>query len=70
MSAQKLIEIGQRLWGRRGWQTRMAAALNVDTSTIRRWIYADSVPGPAEAALRCFERERQSRVQEQREPPF
>ena len=61
MSAQELIETGQRLYGMRGWQTRMAAALNVDTSTIRRWIYANSVPGPAEAALRCFERERNGR---------
>lgn len=55
MTAKELIEIGQKLYGRHGWQTAMAAALEVDTSTIRRWMYANSVPGPAAAALRCFE---------------
>lgn len=54
MTAKELIEIGQKLYGSHGWQTAMAAALEIDTSTIRRWIYADSVPGPAAAALRCF----------------
>lgn len=58
MTAQRLIEIGQTIWGQRGWQTAMAAALEIDTSTIRRWIYADAVPGPAAAALECFLRER------------
>jgi hypothetical protein len=57
MTAKRLIKIGQQLYGERGWQTKMAAALNVDTSTIRRWIYADAVPGPAAAALECFVRE-------------
>jgi hypothetical protein len=57
MKAKELVEIGQRLYGNRGWQTKMAAALEIDTSTIRRWIYANSVPGPAAAALRCFVRE-------------
>lgn len=54
MKAQELIDIGRQLYGDRGWQTKMAAALEVDTSTIRRWIYADAVPGPASAALKCF----------------
>lgn len=54
MTAKELVEIGQKLYGGHGWQTAMAAALEIDTSTIRRWIYADSVPGPAAAALRCF----------------
>lgn len=58
MTGRQLIEAGQRLYGLRGWQTKMAAALEIDTSTIRRWIYADSVPGPATAALQCFEREK------------
>lgn len=57
MKAAELIKIGQELYGDRGWQTKMAAALEIDTSTIRRWIYADSVPGPAAAALKCFTRE-------------
>lgn len=57
MKAKELVKIGQQLYGDRGWQTKMAAALEIDTSTIRRWMYADSVPGPAAAALKCFLRE-------------
>lgn len=57
MNSAELVEAAQRLYGERGWQQKLAAALNVDTSTIRRWMYADAVPGPAEAALRCFIRE-------------
>lgn len=59
MNARQLVEAGQFLYGERGWQQRMAAALHVDTSTIRRWMYANSVPGPAAAALACFIREKQ-----------
>lgn len=58
MNAKRLVEIGHALYGERGWQTEMAAALEIDTSTIRRWMYADHVPGPAAAALECFMRER------------
>jgi hypothetical protein len=54
VTAKELVRIGHKLYGSHGWQTAMATALGVDTSTIRRWIYADSVPGPAAAALRCF----------------
>lgn len=51
MNAQRLIKTAQELYGTRGWQTKLAATLKVDTSTIRRWIYADSVPGPAAIAI-------------------
>lgn len=63
MKAKDLVKIGQQLYGDRGWQTKMAASLEVDTSTIRRWMYADSVPGPAAAALKCFIRERKNQPQ-------
>lgn len=54
MSVTELKVIGPRLYGY-GWQTRMAEALNVDGSTVRRWVSgAVPVPGPAVAALRCF----------------
>lgn len=52
MSPDELRAIGERLWGRWGWQTRMAEALRVDGSTVRRWLSgASSIPGPAEVAL-------------------
>ena len=59
MTGKELIQIAHKLYGEKGWQTAMAAALEVDASTIRRWVYANSVPGPAAAALRCFLREKQ-----------
>jgi hypothetical protein len=68
LTAQRLIEIGHAIWGKRGWQTQMAAALQKDTSTIRRWIYADSVPPLAamvleELATRSKKAERKLRLQ-------
>lgn len=61
MTPAALAKAGKKLWGY-GWQTRMAEALNVDGSTVRRWVSgAVPVPGPVEAALRCFLREQKSR---------
>lgn len=57
MSADELKKAGRALYGH-GWQTRLAEALFVDGSTVRRWVSgAVPVPGPAEAAIRCFQRE-------------
>lgn len=43
------------LYGTRGWQIAIAAALNVDVSSVRRWAGGQvPVPGPVEAAVRCF----------------
>lgn len=55
MTPQQLAEIGVELYGDRAWQTRMAEALGVDGSTVRRWVSgAVPVPTTAAAALRCF----------------
>lgn len=57
MSRDEFIAIGIELNGGKnwGWQTRLAEALEVDGSTIRRWVSgAVSVPGPAGAAVRCL----------------
>ena len=59
MKPNELRKIGIKLYGERGWQTRLAEALEVDGSTVRRWLSgAVSIPGPAAAAVRCFEREK------------
>lgn len=55
MTAKDLIRIGHQLYGSHGWITAMASALQVDQSTIRRWIYANRVPGPAAVALKLLE---------------
>lgn len=58
MSGQELKESAIRLYGARGWQSKLAAALHVDTSSVRRWVSgAVPVPGPVEAAVKCFEGE-------------
>ena len=52
MTPDALRAAGEALYGRWGWQTRMAKALRVDASTVRRWLSgASAVPGPAEVAL-------------------
>ena len=52
MSPDSLRAAGEALWGRWGWQTRMAETLRVDGSTVRRWLSgATHIPGPAIVAL-------------------
>jgi DNA-binding transcriptional regulator YdaS (Cro superfamily) len=54
MSPDELAEAGRRLYGY-GWQTRLAEDLGVNGSTVRRWVSgAVPIPGPVEAAIRCF----------------
>lgn len=56
MSGQELKEAAIRLYGQRGWQSSLAAALDVDASTVRRWVGGQiAVPGPVAAAVKCFE---------------
>lgn len=52
MTPEQLRDIGERLYGNWGWQTRMAEALRVDSSTVRRWLSGKvAIPGPVEVAL-------------------
>lgn len=52
MTPDELRTIGEELFGAWGWQTKIAKALRVDGSTVRRWISgATAIPGPAEVAL-------------------
>lgn len=59
MTPKELSDAGRELYGY-GWQTRLAEALGVDGSTVRRWVSgALPIPGPVSAAVRCFlDRER------------
>ncbi|HVY88625.1 MAG TPA: hypothetical protein VG942_07140 [Hyphomonadaceae bacterium] len=55
LSADDLRIVGEALFGAWGWQTRLAEVLEVDGSTVRRWVSgAVSVPGPAKVALRLM----------------
>lgn len=55
MTPKQLSEACVKLYGERGWQTRLAEALGVDGSTVRRWVSgAVPIPNPAAAAIDCF----------------
>lgn len=52
MTGHDLRVAAERLFGRYGAQTKLAKALKVDASTVRRWISGvTAVPGPVEAAV-------------------
>ncbi len=55
LSPEDLCIAGEALFGRWGWQTRLSEALEVDGSTVRRWVSgAVSVPHPVKVALRLM----------------
>jgi hypothetical protein len=55
LSPEGLRIVGEALFGAWGWQTRLAEQLEVDGSTVRRWVSgAVSVPGPVKVALRLM----------------
>ncbi|MCB1591536.1 MAG: hypothetical protein KDI90_03695 [Alphaproteobacteria bacterium] len=50
MTPDELREAGERLYGTWGWQTKLAHELQVDGSTVRRWL-SGKVPIPGMAAV-------------------
>jgi hypothetical protein len=55
LTPEGLKLVGEALFGSWGWQTRLAEQLEVDGSTVRRWVSgAVSVPGPVKVALRLM----------------
>ena len=55
MTPLELRDACIKLYGEWGWQTRLAEALGVDGSTVRRWVSgAVPIPNPAAAAVNCF----------------
>lgn len=55
MTSDQLREAAVLLYGKHGWQARLAEALHVDISTVWRWAHGMiPVPGPVEAAVNCF----------------
>lgn len=55
LTPEGLRIVGEALFGAWGWQTRLAEQLEVDGSTVRRWVSgAVAVPGPVKVALRLM----------------
>lgn len=51
MTGKQLINLGRKLYGGHGWQTKLAKELGRDTATIRRWQAMAKVPKIAALAL-------------------
>jgi hypothetical protein len=55
LSPEDLRIVGEALFGDWGWQTRLAEVLEVDGSTVRRWVSgAVAIPGPVKVALQLM----------------
>lgn len=55
MKPTELRKLSIELFGERAWQTRLAEALEVDGSTVRRWVSgAVPIPNPVAVAVRCL----------------
>lgn len=55
MNPTELRRLAIEVVGERGWQTRLAERLEVDPSTVRRWISgAVPIPSVVGVALRCL----------------
>lgn len=50
MNGQQLKDAAIKLYGNRGWQSRLAEALGRDVSSVRRWA-SGQIPVPAPVAL-------------------
>lgn len=54
MTGAELKHIAVKLYGSRGWQKKLAAALSRDVSSIRRYVESDSVPTVVALAVRTL----------------
>ena len=55
MKPDELRNASVLLFGKYGWQTRLADKLGVDGSTVRRWVSGTSaIPNPVAAAIRSW----------------
>jgi DNA-binding transcriptional regulator YiaG len=55
MAPSEIARIGERIYGRK-WRRPLAAALEVDVATLRRWTSGQiAVPGPVALAIRLMD---------------
>ena len=52
MTPEDLVRIGQKLYGRKGWRSKLAADLGVDPVTVWRLVKSGKeIPGPYDVAI-------------------
>ena len=53
MDAKRLEEVARFLFpdAGRSWKTKVAGAMDIHVTTVRRWVQADAVPGGYDKAL-------------------
>ncbi len=55
MNPEELRRLAILVVGEAGWQTRLAERLEIDASTVRRWVSgAVPIPNPVKIAMRCL----------------
>lgn len=54
MTGEELKEAAIKLFGERGWQSALASHLGVDRTQIWRYVTNNRVPGPVDAAVKCW----------------
>lgn len=54
MTGEEFKSAAIRLFGDKGWQSKVADSLGVDRSQVWRYTKSDSVPGPVNAAMECW----------------
>src|SRR3977135_1772704 len=54
MTPETFISIGQRLYGRRAWKSRLARDLGVNVGTVHRMVKRPVIPGPYEVAMKAM----------------
>lgn len=54
MTGAEMVSAAIKLFGEHGYITALAEALRVDRATVFRWVKLKEIPGPVEAAIRCW----------------
>lgn len=61
MNRLRLIKIGSELYGKHGWKTKLAKALERDASSLRRWLAENKVPELASFKIETLYSERKAK---------
>ena len=63
MTPDRLKTLAIKIYGRKGWKTRLANDIGVDRTTIHRMCKREQIGGPYEVALRGLAEHRRQEVE-------